>query len=144
MKNQKKKERRPMKATFETAAPTRGTIISIVTCPVLLSLVGLVPCYPVCHFLPIFVHRSFPSIPPAPPPYPHSLGRIFCHPSCPPLNDTHGGGAALPPQLVLILESPHHEWIGCFEDPPVPIPRICCCGGPQRGLNSKHQGGKFR
>ena len=25
-----------------------------------------------------------------------------------------------------------------------PFPRLLCCSGPQRGLNSKHQGGKFR
>ena len=31
------------------------------------SCVGLVPCYPVCHLLPTFVHRSSPSTPPVPP-----------------------------------------------------------------------------
>ena len=30
-------------------------------------LVGLVPCYLVCHLLPTYVYRSFPSAPPVPP-----------------------------------------------------------------------------
>ena len=30
--------------------------------------IGLMPCYPVCHFLPTFVHGSFLSTSPVPPP----------------------------------------------------------------------------
>ena len=109
----------------------------------------MVPCYPVCHLLPTFVHRGFPPTPPAAPP-----PRIpfFGFPSTPPvalpppvrLGTTHGGFPALSTQLCLTLVPPHHEPFGCFKDAPVPLPRLLCCSGPQRCLNSKHQGGNFR
>ena len=51
-------------------------------------LVGLVPCYSVCHLLPDFFDRGFPTILPPPSPFPWTL----------PLTDAVG----LPTQFSLI------------------------------------------
>ena len=113
--------------------------------PVIL-IVGLVPCYPVRRPIPTFAHRGFPSTPSCGPPSLHPLGRASITPPvastpCIPLDTTHGGCAALPARLLVPL---HHEPFRCFEDPPVPLPRLCCCSVPQRGINPKHGGGVFR
>ena len=140
-----KAKRRQRKTTFEPAAPVGGTSSRWK----FYFLVGLVLCYPVCHLLPTFVYCSFPSTPPVPPPLRVPLVGFYATlPVAPPLpiplDTTHGGCAALSTQLSLILVPPHHEPFGCFEDPPVSTSRLFGCSGPQRGLNSKHQGGKFR
>ena len=51
---------------FEPAAPVGGTSII----GMFYFLVGLVPRYSVCHLLPTFFHRGFPSTRPVPPPLP--------------------------------------------------------------------------
>ena len=138
-KKANKRTNKGRKTTFEPAAPVGGTS----SIGMLYFLVGLVPCYLVCHLLPTFVHRGFPSTPPVPPPTRIPLVGFpstppVAPPSPIPLRTTHGGCAA----LCLILVPPHHEPLGCFEDSPVPLPRLFFCGGPQRGLDSNHQGGK--
>ena len=59
-----KKKKRERRTTFESAAAVSGTS----SVDMFYLLVGLVPCYPVCHLLPTFVHRGFPSTPPVAPP----------------------------------------------------------------------------
>ena len=107
------------------------------------------PCYPVCRLLPTFVHRGFPYTPSVTPLpriplvwFPSS--RPVASPPPFPLGTTYGACAAMPIQMCLILVAPHHEPLGCFKDPPVAHPRIFRCSRPQRGLNSKNQGGVFR
>ena len=97
-------------------------------------LVGMVRCHPVCDLLPTFSPTAVSLL----------LYSSCCPPPPIPLDTTRGERAALPTQLCIILVPLHHEPFGCFEDPPVPLPRLFCCSGPQRGLNSKHRGGKFR
>ena len=108
--------------------------------------IGLVPCflyYTVGHLFPTFVHRSsylpllFPLVL-------FSATPLVAPPPPIPLDTTHGGCVALPSQPSLSLVPPHHEPFVCFKDPPVSLPRLFGCSGPQHGLNSKHQGGKFR
>ena len=112
-------------------------------------LVGLVHCYPVCHLLPTFVRRSFPSTPPVPPPL--SIPLVVFSATCPvapsppiPLDTIHSGSAAMPTHLCVSLVPPHQEPFVCYKDRPVPLPRRFGCSGPQRGLNSKYQGGNLR
>ena len=113
-------------------------------------LAGPVSCYPVCRLLSTFAHRGFPYTPPVAPPPPIPLVGFpstpppVASPSPLPLGTTHGGCVALPTQLCLILVSPCHEPFGCFKDPSVSLPRNFCLSGPQRGINSKHQGRVFR
>ena len=110
---------------------------------------SVVPCHPVCHLLPTFVDRGFPSTPPGCPP---PRIPLVAFPSTPPvappppipLGTTRGGYPALSTQLCLVLEPPHHEPCGCFKDLPVQNPRVFCSSEPHRGLNPKHQGGVFR
>ena len=54
---QQNKKSRSKKTTFKAAAAVCGAGI-LGRCP----LVGLVPCYPVCHLLPALVNRGFPTI----------------------------------------------------------------------------------
>ena len=92
-------------------------------------LVGLVPCYPVCHLLPTFVHRNFPSTPPVPPP---PRIPLVGFPSTPPVappppipsGTTLGGFPAMSTQLCLMLVPPHREPFGCFEAPRYHVPAI--------------------
>ena len=53
---QQNQKSRSKKTTFKAAAAVCGSG-SLGRCP----LVGLVPCYPVCHLLPALVNRGFPA-----------------------------------------------------------------------------------
>ena len=53
------------------------------------------------------------------------------------LSTMHPGGAALRARFCLLYVSPGHEPFGCFEDPPVPLPRLLCCMDPQCGFKPK-------
>ena len=66
-------------------------------------------CCPPAPHIPLV---TFPPTPPVAPPTPIFLGT------------THGGCAALPTQLCLILVPPCHEPFGCFKDPRIPLPRF--------------------
>ena len=85
----------------------------------LLLLLTPCPAFPWSGFLPLFI---------LPLPSPIALG------------NTQGRFPALSTQLCLIIIPPHHEPLGCFKDPPVPLPRLVNCSGPHRGLNSKTKG----
>ena len=106
-------------------------------------LVGLEPCYPVCHLLQFLFFSS------CPPPSRRSLGRAFCHFSCRPLhlhsfghhprwmcgttNSSDPQPRATSPWTVRLLPgySGRH-------------PRLFYCSGQQGGLTYKHQGCNFR
>ena len=62
-----------IKNTFKAAAVVPGAR-SLGGCP----LVGLVPCYPVCHLPPALVNRVFHATVTPPPPIPLGTARIGC------------------------------------------------------------------
>ena len=107
--------------------------------------------YSACHLLPSFVQHGFPStLPLAPPTRIPLVGFPSTPPVAPPSPQSPGHRPRRIPGAVYSAvphpraTSPHHEPFGCFRDPPVPLPRIFCCSGPQRGLDYKRQAGVFR
>ena len=117
-KAQKMKTEKERKIEFEQPATAGGT--SSTDMLHLLELLGLVPCYPSCRLLPTFVHRGLPSTPPVAPTLPVAL------------DATHSGCAALPTPPCLINVLLRHDPFGFLRGPPVPLPLLLCCSGPQR------------
>ena len=90
---------------------------------------GLVPCYPVYRPLPSFVRHGFRSAPPVASSLSFPLAGLPATPPAVPrppitLGTTHGGCAALPAKLYLIVVPPLHKPFGYFKDPPVPLPAV--------------------
>ena len=122
---QQNKKSRSKKTTFKAAAAVCGAGI-LGRCP----LVGLVPCYPVCHLLPALVNRGFPAT-------------VTTPPSCS-LGDHPQWMRGDPAQCRLNLMPLSHEAFCCFEDPAIPLARLLSCNCPHLSVHSKKQLGAFR
>ena len=104
-----------IKNTFKAAAVVPGAR-SLGGCP----LVGLVPCYPVCHLPPALVNRVFHATVTPPPPIPLGTARIGC--------------VSVPAQRRLVLISLIRDTFCCFEDPAIPLARLVSWKGPHLSL----------